>query len=808
GGEILLGDIAILSEQAEAAEEKVLYNGQRAAQLDIIKTQDQDSLEVMASLRAFLETEAQQAPPGVTVAITADLTSITSDRLNMLVENGLQGLVLVFLVMWLFFNLRYSLWITLGLPISFLGALFLMAHLGYSLNMITMVALIIAIGLLMDDAIVISENVHSQLKRGLSPIEAAIHGTRQVAPGVISSFLTTILIFGSLAFMGGDMGAVLKVLPVVLILVLAVSLIEAFLVLPNHLAHSLTDKDIHTRPESFRARFERGFDVLRLHLFGRLLDRAIRWRYLTLGILLSLVLLSISLAAGGVLKFRAFPDLDGNVVEARLLLPQGTPLTRTEELVGRLVEAAKQVNAEQIDQQPDGQDLIIAISERYAVNSDASESGPHVATVTLDLLSSEIRNGSTDDVIARWRDLVGPLPDVVFLKFTERQLGPGGKDIELRLVGQDLDALKQASNELIGWLGRYEGAHDLFDDLRPGKPELRVHLKDGAGAIGITAQTISDQLRAAFQGMTVSEVQSGPNAFEIDVRLSEQDRDSLGDLDDFTIVAPSGALVPLSAIAELDYGRGYARIARVNGQRVVTIEGSVDSSRANAAQIIAHTQTHFLPGFLERHPDVALNLKGQAEETSKTSSSLMRNFSLGLIGVFLLLTFQFRNYVEPVLVLTAIPMGLIGAFFGHVAQGLELSMPSIVGFASLAGVVVNDTILLVQFIKMRRALGDSAEDAARKAGRGRFRAILLTSVTTIAGLTPLLLETSLQAQVMIPLATSLAFGLLSATVLSLFFVPCFYLVLDDFGLSAKVGEEDKALAAEGLDNEPLDDPRP
>ena len=796
GAAIRLGDIATITDRFEREEDRAFFNGQRAAFLAVEKGKGDDILDVVDTLRAYVEEERARAPPGMTFDITRDVASIVRDRLTMLLRNGIQGLGLVFLVMWLFFGLRYSFWVAAGLPVAFMGTIAGMAAFGYSFDMITMVGLLIAVGLLMDDAIVIAENIARHRHAGLTPLDAAVTGTKEVAPGVLASFFTTVAVFGTLAFLKGDIGAVLGILPIILILTLSFSLVEAFLILPHHLMGTLRSREGPAR-SGFGARFDAGLARFTEGFVGRLVDRAVAWRYLTLGLIVALLLVSLSMVVGGKLKFRAFPDIEGNVIEARLLLPQGTPLARTEEVVERVSRAVREVGEEFAPLQPEGRSLVRNVGVQYNRNDDAHESGSHIATVIVDLLRSEVRNARLDEVIDRWRTRVGDIPDVIALKFTEPQIGPGGRPIDIRLVGDDLEDLKAASTELIEWFRGYRGTQDLSDDLRPGKPEARLRLREGALALGLSASAVAGQLRAAFHGRNAAEVQLGPEDYEINVQLSGGDRDSLADLTQFTITLPAGDQVPLDAVATVESTRGFARVHRVDGRRVVTIRGDLDTDVANADEILADTRARFLPGLETRYPGLAVALEGQAEEAEVTGASLQRNFLIGLAAVFLLLCFQFRSYVEPVLVMAVIPTGLVGVIWGHYVFGLELSMPSMVGFASLAGVVVNNSIVLVAFIKLHRRGGESAPDAARRAARQRFRAVLLTSLTTVAGILPLLTETSVQAQVMKPLVVSLGFGLAAATFQVLFLVPALYAILDDFGLTEKVGP-----AAPGGDDEP------
>lgn len=780
GGEVRLGDIAEITDRFELDEEKVIFNGERAALLQITKTKAEDTLEVVTAIRNFIVQERERAPPGVRFTFTQDISSIVSDRLQMLVKNGLQGLVLVFLVMWLFFRLRFAFWVAMGLPVAFLGGLFLMSVLGQSINMISMVALLIGVGLLMDDAIVIAENIAAHLKQGKSPLSAAVDGTQQVMPGVISSFLTTTAVFAPLAFLSGDIGNVLKVLPIVLISVLSVSLIEAFLILPHHLEHSLRHQH-KTTPSRFRQRFDERIEWLRHEIAGKFVDIAVHWRYLFVGGIVALFLGTIGMLAGGHLRFQAFPDIEGDSIQARILLPQGTPLRRTEEIVAQLIEALKQVDEEFTPQQPQGKRLIEDISVQYNVNADAYETGPHVATVNADLLTAEERNGRLETILQEWRNQTGIVPDVISLNYKEPTIGPAGLDIEIRLQGENLQDLKSASLELQQWLSQYHGVEDVSDDLRPGKPELRLTLREGSYALGVDAATIANQLRAGFYGTTADEMQVGPESYEIDVRLSDPDKNSLDDLQDFRVVTASGDQVPLGTITDISLDRGYARIHRIDNRRTITVTGDVDTRYANARQIVNDTQENFLPELLQSYPSVSVSLEGQAAESAETGSSMARGFIIGLVAIFILLSFQFRSYIEPLAVIAIIPLGFVGVIWGHIIMGLELSMPSMMGAISLSGIVVNDSILLVEFLKLRAREGHAIPEAAKMASRERFRAILLTSLTTVAGLTPLLAEKSLQAQVLIPLATSIVFGLVIATTFVLFVVPALFSIFSDFG---------------------------
>lgn len=784
GGQVRLGDIAAISRQFKQQEDQILFNGQRAALLEISKTSSQDALQVKKVIQAHLERERRNAPRGIALEISQDVTSVIRDRLRILVTNGVQGLILVFLTMWLFFSFRYSFWVTMGLPVSFLGAIFMMQFLGYTLNMITLAALLVAIGLLMDDAIVLSENVAAQIRKQQTKIDAVVKGVTQVAPGVFSSFLTTIIIIAPLAFMSGKMGAILSYLPVVLIVTLAVSLVEAFLILPAHLLHS-SGQLLTSQRSAIHQWFDKKFTFLRNELFAPMVRKTTAQAYFTVGIIISLVLVFYAAFPAGLLKYRALPNLESNVIQARILLPQGTPFDRTEDVVQQVVTALKKLDEEfsALQDKEHGRQkrLLKNIIVLFNTNKDAYESGAHLATVSADLLPAEQRVGRIDTMLNRWRELTGEPADVIALKFTDRERGVAGKAIDIRLQGNKLEQLKQAAEELQQWLSQFKGVQDLSDDLRPGKPELQIRLKKSAGSFGITARAVADSVRAALHGGTRLEVQSGYEAEDVIVRLELNDRDNLEDLHDLMVRNNQRQLVPLSAVAEIKKSRGFSRIHRINGKKTVTIQGTINTEIINARQLMQITKKEFLPTLQEKYPAVRPAFQGQGKESTLTGNSLQFNVFLGLLGVYFVLAFQFKSFAQPMAVLLAIPTSLIGVIGGHLLLGLDISMPSLVGMATLTGIVVNDSILLLVFVKDGLGNGMSISDAAQNASIKRFRAIVLTSLTTIAGLTPLLLETSTQAQFLIPLVVSLVFGLLSATVLSLFLVPAVCVILHEMG---------------------------
>ncbi|OZG75188.1 acriflavin resistance protein [Hahella sp. CCB-MM4] len=780
GAEVRLGDIATINSGFDNEDTQVTYNGVPAAFLKISKNTRDDSLDILEQTKQFIEQEKHRLPTEVKLYLTKDFTSIIKDRINMLSTNAWQGLILVFAVMWMFFSTRYAFWVVMGLPVSFLASAFVLGHMGISINMLSMVALLLALGILMDDAIVISESIGSQRHKGKSALRAVIDGTQMVAPGVFSSYLTTLCVFAGLLTISGNIGQLLVVIPIVLISVITVSLIEAFFILPHHLYHSMHTHE-NEKPSKLREAFELRFDHFRKKIDG-LVAALIRIRYVFVGGVIATFAISVSMLASGIIPFSAFPSVEGDILQARILMPTGTPLAVTKEMVEDLNQRLQTVAKPYNDNQ--GEDIIKAVTVNYGLNADAFETGPHLATISVDVLTAEARNFSIIDLKHDWIEQARDVQGAWSIAIKEPSIGPAGRAIEIRLKGPDLDNLSRASHEIQDWLSGYPGVNNLLDDLRPGKPEFTLHLKEGAYSLGLNAQTIASQLRAGFQGSDVIETSVGQEVYTVVVELDDASRDQLSDFDRFPIIHPkTGVAVPLSHVAEIIPTRSYSRIHRIDNQRTVTVLGDIDSRINNTNAVLKDLQKNFLPQLSERYPDITVNFKGEVAEGNETRASMLKAMLMGLAGIFVLLSFQFRSYYEPIIVMLNIPLALIGVIWGHWLMGLDVTMPSLLGFVSLAGVVVNDSILLVEFVKHRVAEGMPLHDAAAKASHDRFRAVLLTSLTTIAGMTPLLFETSLQAQVLIPLATSIVFGIASSTLLVLFVIPCCYAILEDFGLA-------------------------
>ena len=719
-------------------------------------------------------------PAQVQFNLTQDFTSIVNDRIAMLITNAWQGLLLVFTVMWLFFGTRYAFWVVMGLPVSFLASAFLLVQWGININMLSMVALLLALGILMDDAIVISESIGKHISLGKTPTQAAIDGTLEIKNGVLSSYVTTLCIFIGLLFLNGDIGQLLYTIPAVLISVITISLLEAFLILPHHLQHSLQKGAGQPIPK-IRQQFADAFE--RLHSkVNDWVKKLIIYRYLFMGSVVGVFILSVSLLVSGVVKFSAFPDVEGDLLQARILMPVGSSLAQTQRTVEKINSSLQAVNKHY--QEKYKVSLIQGVTVHYGMNIDAFESGAHLATLSVDLLTGEQRQLSITQIAQQWRTELGDVPEALNISIKEPGISPAGRAIYIRLQGDDLHTLSSASHQLQKWLSGYSGVSNLMDDLRPGKPEFTLKLKTGAYALGLTSQEIATQLRAAYQGIEVLETAINLETYEVIVKLDDASKDELSDFDNFPIIHPqTGMMIPLVNIADISVNRDFSRVQRINAQRAVTIYGDIDASLNNTQAIFKDMEASFFTDFKQSYPDISLSFEGEIKEGPLTRSSMRKSMLMGLVGIFILLSLQFRSYIEPVLVMANIPLAFIGVIFGHLIMGLDITMPSLLGFVSLAGIVVNDSILLVEFVKKHIQADITPHEAAAKASSERFRAVFLTSLTTAVGLTPLLFEQSSQAQILIPLATSIVFGIISSTLLVLFVTPCLYAILEDFGVA-------------------------
>ncbi|SHI46083.1 Multidrug efflux pump subunit AcrB [Shimia gijangensis] len=763
GGIVRLIDVAKVHLTDESPEIQSFIDGDRAAIIQVAKTKSDDAIKAFAQVEEMIKKAESQYPAPFRISVVNNLTEAVDSRISLVLGNSVVSIALVVLVMCLFFSISEAIWISFALPFSFLGGIFLMSQVGMTINIISLIGLLMAIGLIMDDSIVIADNI-AKWRRKLGPREAAIKGTLEVMPGVVSSFLTTSCVFGPLMFLSGETGKVLQVIPVVLLLTMATSLIEAFLILPHHMSHTTADPEVNARRLIPRTldRIRDGFVIPTAALF-------VRWRYATLGTVFAILIVSVGFLASGLIKVVGFPETEGDTVEARIALTSGLPIERTQAAVAHLVKGIEQVDRELTPNTTDGAPLVERVLVRYATNQDVKDNGAYTATITVDLLDSELRNVTADDVLAAWKLAAGPIPDLAQNNFTQVAGGPGGHDLDVELASRDLEQLEAASNALLTALVSRDDVTEAYQDFSAGRPEIRLSLSEFGYVSGLTPQAISAQLRAAFSGTETDSFRQNESDVSIRVELGNT-VPTLADLEQFPLTLPGGDQVALSTVAKIEHTGAYAQITRKNGRAIARIIGKIDRSATTSTAISSVVTDQLGPLLHERFPDVTIGIGGATEEQQKTQTSIATALLTGLVGVYLILAFQFHSYTLPFMVMLSIPFALIGTIFGHFAMGLDISMPSFIGFASLAGVVVNNAILFLTFFEAEIE-GDDYLTAAVEAVRHRFRPVVLSFSTTFAGLLPMLFETSPHAQVLVPLVTAVAFGLMASTLLVIFVFP-------------------------------------
>jgi HAE1 family hydrophobic/amphiphilic exporter-1 len=790
GATVRLGDVADVRDDFEDVDLRTRFNAQPAALVRVYRTSKEDVVTIADAVQDYVAGRQATLPPGIHLATWLDLSLMVKDRIDLLLRNGCQGILLVFLFLALFLNLRLAFWVAAGIPIAFMGAFILLDFTGETINMISLFAFIMTLGIVVDDAIIVGENVFTHYGEGKTVGRAVVDGLKEVGGPVIMAVATTAVAFTPLMAIPGIMGKFIAVMPKAVITILLVSLGEALIILPAHLDHALSAIQrsrirLFVWHEALRRRIENGLRWVIARGYTPSIRYVTANRYFTFTIGLGVLIVSLSAVAGGYVPFVFFPKGESDWVIAEVQYPVGTPFARTEDTIAFLEAQAFDLDKRLADELHDGQKLVRNV---YALVGKIPRRdwkpevvGGNVGEVWIEVVPSEQRPRlPATRVLAGWREAVGELPGVERLAFSLLEGGPAGSPLEIRLSGFDLDQLQAAADALKQQIARYPGTFDIGDDFQTGKMERRIRIRDDAWASGVTMQDIARQMRQAFYGEEALRIQRNRDDVKVMVRYTEQDRERLSSIDEMRIRTRQGQELPIESVAAVTADRAYAVIHRVDRRRVITVASDLDEDRANAEAIVADLAAGFLPELVQRYPGIGYDLEGQAKRTRETMASLKTGFGLALMGIFMLLASQFRSYYQPVIIMTAIPFGLIGAVLGHWLTGMPITMISIFGIVALSGIVVNDSLILVDFINRAvREGGMSLQNAVEESGRARFRAVLLTSVTTIAGLLPLLLERSFQAQFLIPMAVSISFGLLVATVLTLLYVPALYLIAED-----------------------------
>lgn len=801
GARVTIGDVARVVDGLAEDDLSAHFDGKPAALLRVFRVGDQDAITVTAAVRDWVAGEGQRLlPAGVRMATWRDESVVLKGRIDLLVGNALQGLLLVFAILALFLQLRVAAWVAVGIPVAFLGAVALMPTLGVSINMISLFAFLLVLGIVVDDAIVVGENVAMHRRRGAGPLLASLRGASEVRIPVLASVLTTVAAFLPMVFaVPGSDAQVWRVIPSIVIPVLLISLIESQLCLPAHLATLRADDPQH-RPywparawTAVQGGFQRGLDLLTARLYAPVLGAALRWRWTTLAASVALVLLAVASVAAGFPRFVFFPTVDGDNMVVSLTMPQGTPASITRQHLERIERAARDVCAEFDRERPAGEPILQhmlamvgaqpwAVEQaRNAGQRDAQfQSGSHLAELNVQLLPSERREIAADRILTRLRERIGAIPDAVELAFTTSFFSTG-KDVDVELYHEDADRLQQAVRELLAALQAMPEIKDASSSWRPGKPEIGLRIRPAAEPLGLSQQDLARQVRQAFYGEEAQRVQRGRDDVKVMVRYPESGRRSLHDLENLRIRTAAGDEVPLGEVAVVSPGRAPSTITRVDRRRSLRVGGEIDENDpdANPAAINARLRQEVLPALVDRHPGLGWAFQGDQKKQRELLVSLAGGFAIALFGIYALMAIPLRSFLQPLLIMTAVPFGFVGAIAGHMLTGYDLSILSMFGVVALAGVVVNDNIVLVDWVNQRRRQHSSLFEAVRSAGAARLRPILLTSLTTFGGLLPLLLEKSVQARFLVPMAVALGFGVVFATLISLLLVPALYLALED-----------------------------
>jgi multidrug efflux pump subunit AcrB len=780
GAAIKLHQIGKIKDTFAETQMELSLNGRRAGLVSVFKTEAEDIIRISDRVKAYTEQKRRTLPPSVTLEVLNDTSTVVRSRLDLLKRNGIQGLLLVFLCLTVFLSVRLSFWVSFGIPVSMLGTFILLHHFDQSLNMMSMFGLIMALGMLVDDAIVVSESIFTHIQRnpagGMG--QAALEGTIRVFWPILASVSTTIVAFLPLAFMTGIMGKFIMILPITVISCLMVSLIEALIGLPCHLAHHLTLTPAH-KTSSVRRALEAGISRI-TETYTRLLQIACEFRYGTLGLAFLIFLFALGMFRAGWINFVLFPRGDSDAVSAKIEFPEGSPFAVTQSAVKTLKNSLDQAQEELKKSSGSKDDFVkhaFAISGQQA--GFERMIGANIGEITVELVSSEERSITSAQLLNTWRSKTPPIPGVKSLLFSEQERGPGGKPLEVQLRGSDFSILQEAAVELKSHLRTFPGLFDIDDDFKSGVSEIRLNLKPTARSLGLSLADLAGQVRQAFYGNEVLRLQRGRFDVKVFLRFPERERRFLATLENMIIRGPTGGAIPLSEVAEIVPTAGTSLIKRMDGHRLITVVADVDENKANADRI---TQNLVNSGFLdnlEKKYRIRYAFEGQKKETMESFQGLQRGFALSFVGIFIILATIFGSYMQPLIIMVAIPFGIIGALFGHLIMGYPLTMLSLFGLVALSGIVVNNSLLIIDFINIDIANGATPFQAVIDAGRQRLRPILLTTLTTILGISTLMMERSFQAQFLIPMAISIAWGLMFSTALTLFLVPSLYLILND-----------------------------
>ncbi|WP_043768220.1 efflux RND transporter permease subunit [Algiphilus aromaticivorans] len=798
GSIVRLGDIARVDDGFRDTNRAAFFDGRPAGQVRVYRVGEQSPLDIAALVRDYAERKRAEWPDRIGVEVWQDRSELYAGRIGLLIDNGQIGVVLVLIVLGLFLRPALAFWVTLGIPVTFLGVFLFMPMFGVSVNMLSMFAFLLVLGIVVDDAIVVGEAGFHHRSQGVPPLEAAIRGAREVGRPVVFAVLTTVVAFAPLLFMPGTMGKFFMDIPLVVIPILLLSLVESLFILPAHLA-SVREVRPWRGPMGALQRLQEGVSA-RLQRFIRhryrpFLARALRRRYLTLSVGLAALIVVLGLLASGRMPIRFMPDIEGDSVTATVVLPVGAPMHETSELIGLLSEEAR-ATAEALA--ANGADSVLR--GIYAeVGGQAGGTGPggggssqgsaNSGFVQVELVETGLRDFSAREFSDTWRSRIGEPVGVDRLNFSFG-LGPGaGADLGIELAHRDQDTLERMAERLAAEFATYDGVYNIDDGFTRGKTQVEIRLTPLGRALGLDVGAVSSQLRGSFFGAEAERQQRGRDELRIYARLPEAERDRLETLENLILRTPAGGEVPLDQAANLSYARAFTSIGREAGRRVIDVTASVNPALASASQISGDLQARVLPELANDYPGMDWELSGGQEERAESFAALGGGLIMALFVMYALIAVAFHSYVQPLLIMLAIPFGLIGSVAGHMMLGLDISFISLFGLVALSGVVVNDSLVLIDAVNSARDRGHGPAWSVVIGSARRFRAVLLTSLTTFFGLVPMIFETSLQARFLIPMAVSLGFGVLFVTVIALVLIPAAYLALEDLHRGLRRGVE-------------------
>ncbi len=790
GTRVTLRDIATVRDGFEQGELVARYNNQPAVVVNVAQVGSEDLITIAEDTRAYLKKIEPTLPEGLSYDVWIDTSKELEERLEVLNTNAAGGLMLVLIVLALFLKFKLAMWVAVGIPVALLGTIGMFPYVDITISTMTVMAFILVLGILVDDAIVVGERVYAHEQMGKDQVQAAIDGTWEVSVPVIFGVLTTIAAFLPLVLVEGRMSDFFSVIGYVVMIALAMSIIESQLILPSHLAHR-----VNTPPKN---RISKGWNKFQGGLADKLerfskevyqpfVAWSIRWRYATAAFGVGVLVIAISLIASGRVVFGFFPAVEGGRIYGQVELPEGTPSRVTVAAAARIEAAAVELNEQFTGDL--GLESPVIRNTFTSIGSLVDRDGPgrppeagrsNIAEIVIDLAPLKERAGTSAKILAnRWRELVGDIPDVVNLKFDADSYSAGAP-IEYQIKGRDVRVMREAAEEMKSELSRYTGVFDISDSFRSGKQEVQLRLLPEARNLGLTLADLAGQVRSAFYGAEAQRVQRGQDDIRVMVRFPEDERASIGNLEEMYIRTPAGDEVPFYSVARFDLRRGFSKIQRRNGSRSVTVTADVDRNSISPEEVSAKIKNEMVPALLEKYPSLTIQIGGEQEERTNALAGLAAGSVLSLILIFMLLAIPLRSYLQPFVIMSVIPFGAVGAIFGHWIMGVQLMFFSALGIVALSGVVVNASLVLVDYINRQRREGSEAYPAVLDACVTRFRPIMLTSVTTFVGLIPLMLTNTPATAPFIPMAVSLAWGVLFATFITLLGVPCLYVILEDW----------------------------